>query len=297
MPSAVKTESIEVIIVTGLAGAGKSTALKVLEDAGYFALDNLPSAIIDPLLSLFQGNDEVTKVALVADSRDRGFPNSILQMVETIKGRGLLVKVLFLDATDEILVRRFSETRRPHPLFLEAGSHLSQAIRTERERTRPVKDIAHTILDTSKLNIHQLKAKVREVASIPSDQRLELVIMSFGFKFGIPPEASYLFDVRFLPNPYFVPALQGMTGLDQEIVEWLGKWSRTHLTIEKLLDFLDLVVPANEEEGKSLLNICIGCTGGRHRSVAIAERLAEHFRSGRQGYNITVIHRDIKNQS
>jgi RNase adapter protein RapZ len=291
------SEALEIIIVSGLSGAGKSIALNVLEDAGYFAVDNLPSAMMTPLLTLLLDNPEVTKVALVADSRDRGFPDSVLQMTQTIKAQGHSVKVIFLDAADDILIRRFSETRRPHPLLSKAGAHLSAAISMERVQTRPVKEIANQVLDTSALNIHQLKSRIRDLVSIPAENSIELVFMSFGFKYGIPPEASYLFDIRFLPNPYFVPALQGKTGLDRDITEWIDKWEKTAITVEKLKDFLGLVIPANEEEGKTHLTICIGCTGGRHRSVAITEKLSSHFKILKPNYHISTIHRDIGNQA
>lgn len=282
---------LDLVIVTGLSGAGKSTALHVLEDAGYLAVENLPTPIIDSLLNLMVASGEVRRVGLVGDSRDPGFPSSVRCLVEDARTQGHTVRVLFQEATDEVLVRRYSETRRRHPLATE-GRTLSQAIAKEREIMAPVRNEASHVIDTSSLSIHDLKVRVRDYLMVPDERRLHLVFMSFGFMHGIPTEASYLFDVRYLPNPHFVPGLREKTGKDPEIRDWLDQWDQTREITQRLAEFLDTVVPANDAEGKHQLMVCIGCTGGRHRSVALTETIAARFRGS--GFQVTVLHRDIE---
>jgi UPF0042 nucleotide-binding protein len=199
--------------------------------------------------------------------------------------------MLFLEATNEVLIRRYSETRRRHPLATD-GRTVSQAIEAERELMSPVREEASQLIDTAPLTIHELKTRVRDFLMVPDERRMHLVFMSFGFKYGIPTEASYLFDVRYLPNPYFVPGLREKTGLDSEIRDWLDRWDQTRELTQRLAEFLDTVVPANDAEGKPQLMICIGCTGGRHRSVALTEATARRFRSS--GFQVSILHRDIE---
>ena len=282
---------LDLVIITGLSGAGKSTVLHVLEDAGYLAVDNLPAAIIDTFLALLVASGEVHRVALVGDSRDPRFPSSVGRVMEEARDHGHTVRLLFQEATDEILVRRYSETRRRHPLATD-GRTVSQAIAQERELMAPVRERASHVIDTSALTIHELKTRVRDFLMVPDERRMHLVFMSFGFKYGIPMEASYLFDVRFLPNPYFLPGLREKTGKDPEIRDWLDQWDQTREITQRLAEFLDTVVPANDAEGKPQLMICIGCTGGKHRSVALTEATARRFRGS--GFQVTILHRDIE---
>ncbi|MFH1529185.1 MAG: RNase adapter RapZ [Pseudomonadota bacterium] len=284
-------DRLDLVIVSGLSGAGKSTALNVLEDAGYLAVDNLPVALMDTFLTLLVAAGEVRRIALVADSRDRKFPSSVKRIVESARAQGHTVRMLFLEATDEVLVRRFSETRRRHPLATE-GRTVSQAIEKERELMAPVREEASQLIDTAPLTIHELKTRVRDFLMVPDERRMHLVFMSFGFKYGIPTEASYLFDVRYLPNPYFVAGLREKTGMDPEIRDWLDQWDQTREITQRLAEFLDTVVPANDAEGKPQLMVCIGCTGGRHRSVALTEATAHRFRGS--GFQVTILHRDIE---
>ncbi len=287
----VSEHRLDLVIVSGLSGAGKSTTLNVLEDAGYLAVDNLPAALMDTFLTLLVAAGELRRVALVADSRDRQFPSSMKKIVEDARAQGHTVRVLFLEANDEVLVRRYSETRRRHPLAKE-GLTVSQAIAQERELMAPVREQASQLIDTAPLTIHELKTRVRDFLMVPDERRMHLVFMSFGFKYGIPTEASYLFDVRFLPNPYFVPGLREKTGMDPEIREWLEQWDQTREITQRLAEFLDTVVPANNAEGKPQLMVCIGCTGGRHRSVALTEATARRFRGA--GFQVSILHRDIE---
>ncbi|MBM4371416.1 MAG: RNase adapter RapZ [Deltaproteobacteria bacterium] len=283
--------SLDLVIVTGLSGAGKSTALRVLEDAGYLAVDNLPTPIVETFLALVSASGEAHRVAMAADSRDRKFPASVGRIVEDARARGHVVRVLFLEASDDALVRRYSETRRRHPLAVE-GRLVGEAIALERQLMAPAREAASHVLDTTLLTIHELKARVRDFLAVPDERRMHLVFMSFGFKYGIPAEASYVFDVRFLPNPYFVPELRQKTGRDPEILDWLDRFDETRELVRHLSALLDVVVPANDAEGKPQLMVCIGCTGGRHRSVAITEIAARRFKG--RGYQVSELHRDIE---
>jgi RNase adapter protein RapZ len=282
---------LDLVIVSGLSGAGKSTALNVLEDAGYQAVDNLPAALMDTFLTLLVASGEVRRIALGADSRDASFPAAVGRVIDAARAQGHTVRMLFQEATDDVLVRRFAETRRRHPLATD-GRTVSQAIEEDRRLMAPVREQASHVIDTSALTIHELKTRVRDFLMVPDERRMHLVFMSFGFKYGIPTEASYLFDVRFLPNPYFVPGLREKTGKDPEIRDWLDQWDLTRDIIQRLSEFLDTVVPANDAEGKPQLMVCIGCTGGRHRSVALTEATARRFRSS--GFQVTILHRDIE---
>ncbi|MBI1876429.1 MAG: RNase adapter RapZ [Acidobacteria bacterium] len=282
------------VVLTGLSGAGKSQAIRALEDLGYFCVDNLPTTLIPTLAELSQrAGSDIPKVAIVVDVREGGF---LLQFPRTFKKlgamRGLNPVLIFLEASDEALVRRFSETRRPHPLA--PGGSVREGILEERRRLEPIRGLADEIVDTSHLTVHEL----REVfTSVPRGRirrrRLTVTLLSFGFKHGLPVESDLVFDVRCLPNPHFVPALRPRTGRDRAVVQFMERQKATRTLVRKLVDLLKFLVPQYVVEGKTYLTVAIGCTGGRHRSVMIAEALRRAL-SGVDWARVRVRHRDIE---
>ena len=287
-----RLNKLRIVIITGLSGSGKSTAVKALEDEGFFCLDNLPVALFTTFVELVDKSTErIRDVALVSDIRGRDFLKGPENMVQELRARGHTVEVLFFDATDDVLIRRFSETRRRHPA-LEGGS-VPDGIRFEREQLMPLRRIATAIIDTSELNVHQLKEQVIAWSRGEGTLRgLTIQLLSFGYRYGIPLESDLVMDVRFLANPHFVPELKPFTGLDSQVRSYVMEHPLTATFMEKLRDLIDFLLPAYEREGKTYLTIAIGCTGGRHRSVSIAEELAVYLR-GRKGA-LTVVHRDIE---
>lgn len=284
-------EPLQVVIVTGLSGSGKSSGIHVLEDLGFYCIDNLPSVLLPRFLELCEGLGEgIRRVALGIDLRERAFFDETLKVIEQIRGEGYDVEVLFFDASDEVLVRRFSETRRPHPQAGEGGP--IDGIRRERERLEGLRAAANRILDTSSLTVHQLReALVERYSEATAMDRIRIFLRSFGFKYGIPHDADMVFDVRFLPNPFFVAELRGQSGLAadvrayvlerEETLEWLGR-------VEGLLRFL---LPLFQREGKRYFTFAVGCTGGRHRSVAIVAELARRLLDS--GVHVQIRNRDI----
>lgn len=287
-----RLSKLRIVIITGLSGSGKSTAVKALEDEGFFCLDNLPVALFATFVELVDKSTErIRDVALVSDIRGRDFQKGPENMVQELRTQGHTVEVLFFDATDEVLIRRFSETRRRHPA-LEGGS-VPDGIRFEREQLMPLRRIATAIIDTSELNVHQLKEQVVAWSRGEGAPRgLTIQIFSFGYRYGVPLESDLVLDVRFLANPHFVPELKPLTGLDPKVRSYVVEHPLTATFMAKLQDMIDFLLPAYEREGKTYLTISIGCTGGRHRSVSIAEELAAYLR-GRRGA-LTVVHRDIE---
>lgn len=285
-------KTAEVVIVTGVSGAGKSQAIKCLEDIGFFCIDNLPTTLIPTFVRLCtQSEHAIERVGLVIDVREGEFLAPLFDILTMLRTEGHTVKIVFLDAYDEILVRRFSESRRPHPLA--AGKSALEGITAERQMLARLRDDADLIIDTSALNIHDLKrflsqAFVRERPTA----KICLSLVSFGYKHGLPFDADIVFDTRFLPSPHFIDDLRPLTGLDSQIGEFLMRTSVTKPYLERLVDLLDLVVPLCEEEGRAYLTVALGCTGGHHRSVFFVEQLAGHFRG--TGYQINVRHRDIE---
>ncbi len=282
-------EKAHVVIVTGLSGSGKSTAIRALEDLGFFCIDNLPVVILDKFLLLADEHAQVRRVALGIDAREREFLPHFAEAVEGAQALGHTVDVVYLDASDEVLIRRFSETRRRHPLEPEAGT-VADGIALERQVLAGVRSLATWVLDTTRLNVHQLKAMVQH-AYEPGKRRMGVHLLSFGFKHGVPHEADYVFDCRLLPNPYFVETLRPKSGLDPEVREFLEarpEWTTLRALLGKLLEF---AIPLHEAEGKPVLTVSFGCTGGRHRSVAVTEAIAEWLRAG--GYAVRVQHRDM----
>jgi UPF0042 nucleotide-binding protein len=282
------------IILTGLSGSGKSQAIRALEDLGYFCVDNLPTTLIPTLakLSLRAGAD-MEKVAIVVDVREGGFLSSFPQVFRTLRKMPKLNPVLiFLEATTAALVRRFSETRRPHPLAPDRS--VSEGIRDERARLNAIRDMADEIIDTSDMTVHELRQFFMGLSRGRSRARLVITLLSFGYKHGVPVDADLIFDVRCLPNPHFVSALRRRTGRDRAVANFMERDESTREFMDKLEEFVKYLVPRYVAEGKSYLTIGIGCTGGRHRSVMIAERLRRALNDA-PGARARVRHRDIAN--
>jgi len=280
------------LIITGLSGSGKTHVARALEDIGWFCVDNLPSALIPRFAELIRGSEELRRSALVVDMREREFLRQFPHVFRQLRRRGGLgVSLLFLEADEKVLVRRFSETRRPHPLAINQPA--IEGIREEREALKPIRKMADLILDTSDYTVHQLRDYIREHYDVRHEAAPIVVsVMSFGYKYGVPSDADLVFDVRFLPNPNFVPSLKALTGNHAPVVRYMRRQKDTAVFLEKVRSFLSYVIPRYIKEGKSYLTIAIGCTGGRHRSVMIANSLADAL-SG-QGYPVRVRHRDLR---
>ncbi len=280
------------IVLTGLSGSGKSQAIRALEDLGYFCVDNLPTTLIPTLAKLsLRGGRDIEKVAIVVDVREGNFLSSFPEVFGRLRKMPRLNPMLiFLEASHTALVRRFSETRRPHPLA--QGRSASEAIRDERSRLNVIRGIADEIIDTSDMTVHELRQFFMGLSRDRSRNGLVVTLLSFGFKHGVPVDADLMFDVRCLPNPHFVPALRPRTGRDRAVVKFMEKEATTREFMDRLEEYVRYVVPFYVAEGKSYLTITIGCTGGRHRSVMIAERLRRAL-SDMAGARVRVRHRDI----
>jgi UPF0042 nucleotide-binding protein len=281
------------IVLTGLSGAGKSQAIRALEDLGYFCVDNLPTELVPTLAALSRREGAVLpKVAIVLDIREGGFLRSFARVWRKLKAMpGLDPRLIFLEASHEALVRRFSETRRPHPLALDRP--VVEGIRSERRQLAKIRALADQIVDTTHLTVHQLREQFQAFARTRDKaQALVVTLLSFGFKFGLPVDADIVFDVRFLPNPHFVPALKPKTGRDRAVVTFLRQQALTGEFLEKTTDLLTFLIPEYVREGKAYLTIAIGCTGGRHRSVMIAEALKPAL-DALAGARVRVRHRDV----
>ena len=279
------------IVLTGLSGSGKSQAIRALEDLGYFCVDNLPTTLIPTLakLSLRAGGD-IEKVAIVVDVREGGFLSSFPKIFRQLRKMPKLNPILiFLEADHAALVRRFSETRRPHPLAPDRS--VSEGIRDERSRLNVIRDLADEIVDTSDMTVHELRQFFMSLSRDRSRARLVVTILSFGFKHGVPLDADLMFDVRCLPNPHFVDSLRPLTGRDAPVVRYMRRHPATREFIERLTSFLKFALPQYVKEGKSYLTVAVGCTGGQHRSVMLAESLKKTLR-GVKGVRLRVKHRD-----
>ncbi len=279
---------MRIVVVTGVSGAGKSTALRALEDLGFYCVDNLPSPLIVKFAELARSS-QVNKAALVIDTREGEFLLGAGEALRQVKATGQAdVEVLFLDAPDDVLKRRFSETRRRHPL---AEIDLEAGLRRERQLLTGLREEADAVIDTARLSVHQLKDIVMERYAGSGSARLGVTFVSFGYKHGMPSEADVVLDVRFLPNPYFVEALNPKTGTEPEVAAFVLENDDAREFLHHALGLLRFLLPRCEEEGKSYLTVAVGCTGGRHRSVAVATELARQLGSG---YSITVRHRDVE---
>ena len=281
----------QILIITGLSGSGKTHVARALEDIGWFCVDNLPTALIPRFAELLHGSEELRRSALVVDMRERGFLKQFPRVFRDLKKKGIAVSLMFLESDEKVLQRRFSETRRPHPLAINQPA--IEGIREEREALRPIREMADTHLDTSDYTVHELRDYVKEHYALRTEGTpMVLSVMSFGYKYGVPPEADLVFDARFLPNPNFVPALKARTGNDAPVIRYMKRQKDTGRFLKKLDDFLSFVVPQYVKEGKSYLTVGVGCTGGRHRSVMIANAVADRLSD--QGYQVRVRHRDVR---
>ena len=281
------------VVLTGLSGSGKSQAIRALEDLGYFCVDNLPVALLPMLAELtLRAGNEIARAAVVVDAREGKMLDELPRVLKRLKSmRNLHPVLIFLDAADEVLVRRFSETRRPHPLAPDRSA--AEGIREERELMKPLRRLADHVVNTSAMTVHELRHAFRNVDSGASPgAQLVVTVLSFGFKHGIPVDSDLLFDVRFLPNPHFIPTLRPHTGRDPQIRSFLDKSPATHEFLDHTLNLLRFLIPQYVAEGKSYLTIGVGCTGGRHRSVMIAESLKKGL-AGLKGVQVRVRHRDI----
>jgi UPF0042 nucleotide-binding protein len=279
----------ELVILTGLSGSGKLSALKAFEDLGYYSVDNLPLELVPRFADLVRQSAEIERAALVVDVREGmrldEFP-AILKNVRKV----LPTRVVFLEATDEALIRRFSETRRPHPMG--RSDTVVKSIRAERRRLDPIRNVADIVLDTTKFNVHDLRAHINsQFEREESDRSLMISSNSFGFKNGVPPEADVVFDVRFLPNPHFVPEFRKLTGKHPKVARYVLQFPQTKEFLDKTTDMLKFLLPHYIKEGKSYLTVAFGCTGGQHRSVFIAEEMKK--RLAEEGYRVKTSHRDM----
>ena len=284
-------KELNIFIITGLSGSGKSSALDALEDAGFYCVDNMPVALLPKFVELpIESNSEIAGLAFVMDLREKGFLSSYTTIFESLKEKGYHFIILFLEANEDTLVKRYSQTRRHHPLA--QGKSLLEGIRIEKEQLKKLKSAADEIIDTSRYNIHELTAVIRNIAQQTKDAApMSINILSFGFKYGVPQDASLIMDVRFILNPYFISELKALDGKDESVKDFVLNNDNARTFLNKFFDLLDFLIPLYEKEGKAYLTIAVGCTGSKHRSVAIAEALYKHLKkiSG----NIIITHRDI----
>jgi UPF0042 nucleotide-binding protein len=284
-------EGLDIIIITGLSGSGKSLAIRALEDNGFFCVDNLPALLIPKFIDLCQGyQEEIRRIALGVDLRGGAqFLQALPQVLSDMRNASHHVQVVFFDASDEVLLRRFSETRRPHPLAGEGS--IQDGISLEREALQSIRALADKVIDTSDFNVHQLKREIeQQFCQAPQARRMSLFFTSFGYKFGIPHDTDMILDVRFLPNPYFVNELRPRSGLESEVKEYVLGNAETRMFLNRLYDLLEFALPLYEREGKSSLTLALGCTGGRHRSVVLVEELHKRFA---ENFSVHIKHRDI----
>ncbi|MCB2189339.1 MAG: RNase adapter RapZ [Deltaproteobacteria bacterium] len=292
MTSPLPGRSSRFVVITGLSGSGKSTVLKAMEDLGFYAVDNLPVELLPAFVKLPLKNvGEEFRAALGMDIRDPGFVTSFPPMFNELSHAGFALDLLYLETDDATLIRRFSQTRRQHPLAQSEGD-LAQGIARERRDMLPIRRMATQVVDTTRFNIHELRQEIFNIfAGLAPPALLQVNLITFGFKYGLPPEADMVIDVRFLDNPYFVDDLRGLDGRDQPVVDYLFKRRITLDFLKLFQEFLDFLLPLYRQEGKTRLTLAVGCTGGRHRSVAIAEWLAGQLAAPDR--RVTLRHRDI----
>ncbi|MFA6346494.1 MAG: RNase adapter RapZ [Syntrophales bacterium] len=282
---------LRVVIISGLSGSGKSTALKALEDIGFYCVDNMPVVLLPKFLKIQSDPaKQIDQVAMVMDLREKSFLEKYPRIFNRLRQQGYRIEVIFIDANDEILLHRFSETRRVHPVSVKGS--VMDGIRLEREMLFPLKEMADRVIDTSSLNVHQLKDAVQRAFLASSDKkRLIVNVVSFGYRYGLPADADIVFDVRFLPNPHFVDELKRHDGHHPSVRNYVMATDEAKGFIQRLFDLMDFIVPLYEREGKARINIALGCTGGHHRSVVMANQLGGYF--SEKDYLVNITHRDI----
>ena len=305
-------KNIRVILISGLSGSGKTTAIKALEDIGFYCVDNLPILLLPKFIELCeQSGGKISKVAVVEDIRGtvsypgweeegaaregKDFLEDSRRIIQNLQKEGYSIEILFLESSDPILMRRFSETRRQHPLAV--GGSIGEGIRLERERLQGIRDMANQVIDTSHFNVHQLKERIQQYAQEGlSSGQITVTLLSFGYSFGIPFEADLLLDVRFLPNPYFIEELKRLKGEDPKVTEYVLQWEETKEFLQRVQEFIRFLLPLYIRERKTHLTIAVGCTGGRHRSIVIVNRLAEMLQDelAERGVYLSVRHRDAE---
>jgi RNase adapter protein RapZ len=282
---------MEVAVVSGLSGAGRSTAAKCLEDLGWFVVDNLPPELIATMVELgAQARGAITKVAVVMDVRSRAFTDDLASVIKDLDARGYKPRVLFLEATDAVLVRRFEAVRRGHPM--QADGRLADGITAERRLLAPLREEADLVLDTSALSVHDLRAKIEDAFGSEASTQTRVTVLSFGYKYGLPMDSDLVMDVRFLPNPFWIPELREHTGLDGEVRNYVLSQEGAEEFLDRYHQLLRLIGAGYKREGKRYLTLAVGCTGGKHRSVAISEELAQRL-SNEDGMAVKVVHRDL----
>ncbi|MBC1376536.1 RNase adapter RapZ [Listeria sp. FSL L7-0091] len=284
------SKQLKLVIITGMSGAGKTVAMQSLEDLGYFCVDNLPPSLLPKFWELMKESDKMDKIALVMDLRGREFFDSIEPALDELDNTNFITtKILFLEADDKVLVSRYKETRRHHPL--EPNGSVLDGINAERELLSDLKGRSQLVINTSNMAPRELRERINNEFQTEDKDVFNVQLMSFGFKYGIPIDADLVFDVRFLPNPHYIDKMRPLTGLDEDVYEYVMKWPETGAFLDKLVDLLMFTLPFYKREGKTQLVIAIGCTGGQHRSVALTEYVGKAIQ---QKYETTISHRDMK---
>ncbi len=287
-------ESVKIVVITGLSGSGKSTAIRALEDLDYFCIDNLPVVLLPKFLELgTQSRHSITHLGLVIDVRDQNFLSTASDTFEAVRKDGHNLEIVFLEASLDTLVRRYSETRRKHPLAQQGP--VREGIEAEQEQLNDLRHMARYVLDTSSMTVHDLRREIQALYNLEQSRRMTVNILSFGFKNGVPAESDLVFDVRFLQNPHFIPALRAQTGLDPLVSRYVLSQKNTQILLTHLFELLGFLLPLYEAEGKNYLTIALGCTGGKHRSVATAVELRRRLQP--LSYVVNLHHRDIPTSS
>ncbi|HEX5401951.1 MAG TPA: RNase adapter RapZ [Pseudonocardiaceae bacterium] len=282
---------VEVAVVTGLSGAGRSTAAKCLEDLGWFVVDNLPPELVATMVELgAQARGAITRVAVVMDVRSRAFTDDLAAVIKDLDARGYKPRTLFLEATDDVLIRRFEQVRRTHPM--QGDGRLADGIEAERHLLFPLREQADLVLDTTSLSVHQLRAKIEDAFGSEASARTRVTVLSFGYKYGLPMDADLVMDVRFLPNPFWIPELREQTGLDTDVRNYVLSQEGAEEFLDRYHELLRLIGAGYLREGKRYLTLAVGCTGGKHRSVAISEELAGRL-AAEDRMTVKVVHRDL----